>query len=103
MPREMDRHSGTGRPIKPENKRDGAGKGNWGENVDPTILERGVQKELHNTELPLAPTDANTQSKPRNLGEIEAADQNEEDLPQTSFDEYFKQRETGTTGPAWSA
>jgi len=41
----MDRQSGTGRGRRPENKRDGHGKGNWGDSEDKLYKKKGEEVE----------------------------------------------------------
>jgi len=41
----MDRQSGTGRGRRAENKRDGHGKGNWGDRADVTYKKKGEEGE----------------------------------------------------------
>ena len=41
----MDRQSGAGRGNRPENKRDGHGKGNWGDKEDKTYKKKGEAGE----------------------------------------------------------
>jgi len=79
--REFERHSGTGRPIKGENKRQGGGVSNWGSEQE--TMQQGMNEFNSENKNP-------EQRKPLNQGDLnELVDKEEEQ--KTSYDEFAKQ------------
>jgi len=81
--REFERHSGTGRPIKGENKRQGGGAANWGSTQDD--VQQGV--EQFNT-VAHPEESQNASNKPQNQADLNEIEEKEEQ--KTSYDEFVK-------------
>jgi len=78
--REFDRHSGTGRPIKGENKRQGSGAGNWGSEQE--VVQQGVEEFNANQ-------DKNQKGKPQNQADLNDLDK--ENDQKTSYEDFIKE------------
>jgi len=89
----FDRHSGTGRSQK-ENKKGGAGKGNWGTPVDDqqVALEEGAKVEAEQTKKEgeeATPAEETAQTSVKTEGQTEAE---EEDEKVRTLDEYLTEK-----------
>jgi hypothetical protein len=89
--RVLDRHSGTGRPIRGEDKRHGSGVGNWG-SPDQEI-QQGVQQFSREHE-PASGSGARPAREPANFGDINEQGDEEQKEREKSFDSYLKERQT---------
>jgi len=87
----MDRQSGTGRGRRAENKRDGHGKGNWGDRADVTYKKKGEE----GTEAPATTTPAEETKVEEKKEEPKVEEPKviiKEEIIGVSIDDYFQNK-----------
>ncbi|XP_046847987.1 RGG repeats nuclear RNA binding protein A-like isoform X2 [Xenia sp. Carnegie-2017] len=98
--REFDRHSGSDRTVKPEEKRDGGGQYNWGKTTDLSDSENNPGEESgdwsNETPAPVEPTaDEPKVDQPNEEEKISDDETKEQEVQEMSYQEWKERQEQG--------
>jgi len=90
--RTFDRRSGTGHPYKGENKKGGAGKGNWGSQQDEEKAAVEAVAAENATEAPAAPKVEREETEEEKARNAQLAAEREKEEKMMTVEEYMASR-----------